>query len=83
MVTRHLMQYDCLSIVVTRDERNDYIDALESAEDGDLSLLVASTRRLRHVRSCRNHSGANEHERRNKTLRPAYITAARKPRRLA
>jgi len=35
-----------LPIVVTRDERNDYIDALEAADDGDLEPLVKFTARL-------------------------------------
>jgi hypothetical protein len=34
-----------LPIVVTRDDRNDYIDALEVADDGDLNPLVAFTAR--------------------------------------
>ena len=50
MVTRHLVQHDYLPIVVTRDERNDYIDALEAADDGDLNPLVKFASRL-HRRS--------------------------------
>ncbi len=50
MVTWHLMQYDYLLIVVTRDERNDYITTVEHADDGVLNALVASARRL-HQRS--------------------------------
>ena len=50
LATCHLMQYDCLHIVVTRDDRNGYISALEHANDGDLDPLVAFTRRL-HQRS--------------------------------
>ena len=50
LVTWHLVQHDHLPIVVTRDDRGDYIDALEAGYDGDLDLLVAFTARL-HRRS--------------------------------
>ena len=50
LVTWHLVQHDHLPIVVTRDDRGDYIDALEAGDDGDLDLLVAFTARL-HRRS--------------------------------
>ena len=50
LVTWHLVQHDHLPIVVTRDDRSDYIDALEAGDDGDLDLLVAFTARL-HRRS--------------------------------
>ena len=49
LVTWHLVQYEYRPIVVTRDDRNDYNDALE-ADDVDLSTLVAFTDRL-HQRS--------------------------------
>ena len=44
------MQHDYLPIVVTRDDRSDYIDALEDADDGDLNQLVEFTAKL-HRRS--------------------------------
>ena len=50
LATWHLVQHDHLPIVVTRDDRSDYIDALEAADDGDLTPLVAFTSRL-HRRS--------------------------------
>ena len=50
LVTWRLVQHDHLPIVVTRDDRSDYIDALEAADDGDLTPLVAFTARL-HRRS--------------------------------
>ena len=37
LVTWHLVQHDHLPIVVTRDDRGDYIDALETADDGNLN----------------------------------------------
>ena len=43
LVTWHLVQYGYLPIVVTRHDRNDYIDVLEAADDGDLAPLVAFT----------------------------------------
>ena len=43
LVTWHLVQHGYLPIVVTRDDRNDYIDALEAADDGHLGPLVAFT----------------------------------------
>ena len=46
LVTWHLVQHDHLPIVVTRDDRDDYIDALEVADDGDLNPLVDFTSRL-------------------------------------
>ncbi len=46
LVTWHLVQHDYLPIVVTRDDRNDYIDALEAGDDGDLNPLIAFTARL-------------------------------------
>ena len=46
LVTWHLVQHNYLPIVVTRDDRNDYIDSLEAADDGDLSTLVEFTARL-------------------------------------
>ena len=50
IVTWHLVQHDHLPIVVTRDDRNDYIDALEAADDGNLTPLVDFTSQL-HRRS--------------------------------
>ena len=50
LTTWHLVQHDYPPIVVTRDDRNDYIDALEAADDGDLTPLVEFTARL-HRRS--------------------------------
>jgi len=43
LVAWHLVQHRYLPIVVTRHERNDYIDALETADDGDLVPLVTFT----------------------------------------
>ena len=43
LVTWHLVQRHYLPIVVTRDDRNHYIDALEAADDGDLGPLVTFT----------------------------------------
>ena len=43
LVTWHLMQYDYLPIVVSRDERNDCITNVEHADDGDLIPLVNLT----------------------------------------
>ena len=50
LVTGHLVQQDYLPIVVTRDDRNDYIDALEADDDGEPTPLVEFTSRL-HRRS--------------------------------
>ena len=50
LVTWHLVQHDHPPIVVTRHDRNYYIDALEAADDGDLDPLVEFTSRL-HGRS--------------------------------
>ena len=50
LVTWHLAQHDHLLIVITRHDRNDYIDALEAADDGNLDPLVEFTARL-HRRS--------------------------------
>ena len=50
LVTWHLVEHDYLPIVVTRHDRNDYIDALEVADDGDLQPLVDFTASL-HRRS--------------------------------
>ena len=50
LVTWHLVQHDYLPTVVTRDDRNDYIDALEAADDDDIEPLVEFTARL-HRRS--------------------------------
>ena len=46
LVTWHLVQHGYLPIVVIRDDRNSYIDALEAADDGDIEQLVAFTARL-------------------------------------
>ena len=46
LITWHLVQHDYLPMVVTRDDRNDYIDALEAADDGDLGPLVTFTASL-------------------------------------
>ena len=46
LVTWHLVQHEYLPIVVTRDDRGDYIDALDAADDGDMTQLVAFTSRL-------------------------------------
>ena len=46
LVTWHLVQHDHLPIVVTRDDRGDYIDALETADDGNLGKMVNFTARL-------------------------------------
>ena len=40
------VQHDYLPIVVTRDDRNDYFDALEAADDGDIGPLMELTARL-------------------------------------
>ena len=40
LVMWHLVQHDYLPIVVTRNDRNDYIAALDAADEGDLSPLV-------------------------------------------
>ena len=50
LVTWHLVQHDYLPIVITRDDRNGYIDALEAADDGNLDPLVEFTAQL-HRRS--------------------------------
>ena len=50
LVTWHLVQHDYLPIVVTRDDRSDYFDSLEAADDGNLTPLAAFTSRL-HRRS--------------------------------
>ena len=50
LVTWHLIQHDYLPIVVTRDDRDDYIDALEAADNGELESLVEFTANL-HQRS--------------------------------
>ena len=46
LVTWHLVQHEHLPIVVTRDNRSDYIDALETADDGELDPLVQFTASL-------------------------------------
>lgn len=46
LVTWHLVQHDYMPMVVTRHNRNDYIDALEVADRGDLTPLVNFTSRL-------------------------------------
>ena len=46
LVSGHLVQHDYLPMVVTRHNRNDYIDALEAADDGDLTPLTDLTTRL-------------------------------------
>ena len=46
LVTWHLVQHDHLPIVVTRDDRGDYIDALETADDGNLGKMVNFRARL-------------------------------------
>ena len=46
LVTWLLIEHDHLPIVVTRHDRNDYIDALEAADHGDLDPLTAFTARL-------------------------------------
>ena len=46
LVAWHLVQHDHLPIVVTRDDRNDYINALEADDDDDLDELVSFTSRL-------------------------------------
>ena len=48
--TRHLVRHDHLPIVVTRDDRGEYINALEADDDGNLIPLVALTARS-HRRS--------------------------------
>ena len=40
LVTLHLMKAELLPIVIDRDMRSAYIDALEKADDGDLSALA-------------------------------------------
>ena len=50
LVTWHLVQHDYLPIAVTRDDRTEYIDSLEAADDGDLGTLVTLTEQL-HRRS--------------------------------
>ena len=50
LVTWHLVQHAHVPIVITRDDRDDYIDVLEAADDGHLDLLVEFTARL-HRRS--------------------------------
>lgn len=40
LLTWHLVREGYLPVVVTRDDRVDYIDALEKADDGDLVLFV-------------------------------------------
>ena len=61
LVTWHLVQHNYLPIVVTRHDRNDYIDALEAADDGGLRPLVAFTadlqRRAILTRDARNRAG--------------------------
>ena len=46
LVAWHLVEHDHLPIVVTRDDRSEYIDALEDADDGDLEPLVELTSQL-------------------------------------
>ena len=43
LVTWHLLQHNYLPIIVTRYDRDDYIDALEAADDDGLRPLVAFT----------------------------------------
>ena len=46
LVAWHPVQHDYLPIVVTRDDRDHYIDALEAADDGNLTPMVTFTERL-------------------------------------
>ena len=50
LVAWHLVHHASLPMVVTRDDRNDYISALEAAAEGDLDPMVQFTARL-HRRS--------------------------------
>ena len=50
LVSWRLVQHNYLPIVVARDDRGDYIDALEDADAGDLNPLVKFTATL-HRRS--------------------------------
>ena len=45
-VTWHLVQHDYQPIVVTKDDRNDYIHALEAAYGGNLEPVTEFTARL-------------------------------------
>lgn len=49
LVTWHLIQHGYLPIVVTRHDRNNYINALEAADDGDLGPLVRLTALLQAI----------------------------------
>ena len=48
LVTWHLVQHDYLPIVVARHDRNDYIDALQAVDDGELGPLVVFTADLQN-----------------------------------
>ena len=50
LVNWHLVRHDHSLIVVPRDDRNDYISALEVADERNLAPLVGFTARL-HRRS--------------------------------
>ena len=46
LVAWHLTEHDYPLMVVTRHDRNDYIEALEHADDGDLKPMAEFTSRL-------------------------------------
>ncbi len=59
LVTWRLVQHQYLPIVVTRDDRNDYIDALEAAADGDLGPSVTFTADLQRRAILETMAAAN------------------------
>ena len=64
LVSWHLVQHNYLPMVVTRHNRNDYIDALESADDGDLVPLVEFTAGLQRRAMLQAISNCDSTERR-------------------
>ena len=59
LVAWHLVQHDYLPIVVTRDDRNNYIDTLEAADSGDLDPVVIFAAHL-HRRDPADHDKASD-----------------------
>ena len=64
LVSWHLVQHNYLPMVVTRHNRNEYIDALESADDGDLVTLVEFTAGLQRRAMLQAISNCDSTERR-------------------
>ena len=59
LVAWHLVQHDYLPILVTRDDRNNYIDTLEAADSGDLDPVVIFAAHL-HRRDPADHDKASD-----------------------